>query len=260
MTETQNIERAADLLWDAANNKVSVDPVRTLIGENDIEAAYAVQKINTERRLARGEKRIGTKIGLTSFAVQEQLGVDQPDFGILYDSGNIADGKISASELMQGKAEAEIAFVLSKDLDKEVEMPELIEAIDHALISIEVVGSRVKDWNIRITDTIADNASASHYVLGNDKVDISDLDLSSCQMKLYKNGELASEGSGKACMDNPLNAALWLANFLTKRGEILRKGECILSGALGPMVNIESGDKIKAEISNFGEIQLEVVD
>ena len=171
----------------------------------------------------------------------------------------VKDGKLAYAELVQPKAEAEIAFVMGEDLDGDFNITDLIDAIDYATVSIEIVGSRVADWNIKITDTIADNASASHYILGESRVDLDDLDLVNCKMTLTKNGELASEGSGKACMDNPLNAALWLAQKMAEQGNPLKKGEVLLSGALGPMVPIEQGDSFEASIEGLGSVALEIV-
>ena len=252
------VEEIAKSLWEAHTYKSTIAPIREQIGETDIDTAYAIQQVNTERRIANGEVIKGKKIGLTSFAVQEQLGVDQPDYGILFDTMEVKDGKLVYSELVQPKAEAEIAFVLGEDLDGDFNITDLIEAIDYATVSIEIVGSRVADWNIRITDTVADNASASHYILGDAKVSIDDVDLEACKMVMTKNGERASEGSGAACMDNPLNAALWLAQTMAKQGSPLRKGEVLLSGALGPMVPIAKGDKFEASIEGLGSVQLEI--
>jgi 2-keto-4-pentenoate hydratase len=253
------VEEIAKSLWEANAQKSTIAPVREQIGETDLDTAYAIQQVNTERRLAAGEVIKGKKIGLTSFAVQEQLGVDQPDYGILFDTMEVKEGKLAYSELLQPKAEAEIAFVLGEDLEGDFNITDLIEAIDYATVSIEIVGSRVADWNIRITDTIADNASASHYILGDTKVSIDDVDLSGCKMTMTNNGETASEGTGEACMDNPLNAALWLAQTMAKQGNPLRKGEVLLSGALGPMVPITQGDEFMASIEGLGSVTLEIV-
>jgi len=255
----EKIQQAADLLWEAQQSGIEVSPVRELISADNVDNAYASQEINVNRRIANGEKVKGKKIGLTSFAVMEQLGVDQPDYGVLFESMEVKNGKLPFSELMQPKAEAEIAFVMGEDLDGDFNITDLIEAIDYATVSIEIVGSRVADWNIRITDTIADNASASHYILGDSKVSLNDLDLVGCKMTLTKNGEVASQGSGKACMDNPLNAALWLAQIMAKQGNPLRKGEVLLSGALGPMVPIAHGDTFEASIEGLGSVKLEIV-
>jgi 2-keto-4-pentenoate hydratase len=252
------VEEIANSLWEAHTHKSTIAPIREQIGETDLGTAYAIQKRNTDRRVANGEVILGKKIGLTSFAVQKQLGVDQPDYGILFNTMEVKDGKLAYSELVQPKAEAEIAFVLGEDLDGDFNITDLIDAIAYATVSIEIVGSRVADWNIRITDTIADNASASHYILGDTQVSLDDLDLVGCQMKMTKNGELASEGSGAACMDNPLNAALWLAKTMATQGSPLRKGEVLLSGALGPMVPIVQGDVFEASIDGLGSVKLEV--
>lgn len=254
-----NIQKAADILWESANNKEVVPPVRTIITATDIDAAYQVQQVNIERRVARGEHIVGKKIGLTSFAVQEQLGVDQPDYGMLFNTTEVANGgTLAFEEMMQPKAEAEIAFMMKHDLDGEITMERLVDAIDYAVASIELVGSRVANWDIRITDTIADNASASHFVIGDNKQKINDIDLVNCTMTMTRNGEVASQGSGKACMDNPLNAALWLAQVMAKNGTPLKAGELLLSGALGPMVVIEKGDHFEASIDGLGAVSVTI--
>ena len=258
MSTDSNITKAAERLYNSAQTAVPVTPVRDLIGDQNIDAAYAVQEINVSNRIKSGDTVTGKKIGLTSFAVQAQLGVDQPDYGVLFDTMEVRNGTLSFSELMQPKAETEIAFMMAKDLDGDINISDLIEAIDYAVVAIEIVGSRVADWNIKIADTIADNASASHYILGAERKDIEELDLVKCKMTLTKNGEISSEGTGAACMDNPLNAALWLAQKMAKQGNPLRQGEVLLSGALGPMVAIEKGDKFVASIEGLGSVSLDI--
>ena len=258
-SEMNQINQVAQLLWDSNANKSTVAPVRAIITATDIEAAYAVQKINVQKRIENGERVVGKKIGLTSFAVQEQLGVDQPDYGILFESMQIENGgNLSFTDLMQPKAEAEIAFMIGKDLDGDIDITDLIDAIEYVSASIEIVGSRVENWDIRITDTIADNASASHFVLGENKVHIDELDLPNCSMSMTKNGEIVSEGIGSACMDNPLNAALWLARVMAKNGTTLKAGEILLSGALGPMVPIEKGDHFETSIQGLGSVNIQI--
>ena len=254
------INQASQLLWDSSTNKTTTPPVRSIITATDIDAAYAVQKINIQKRIDNGERVIGRKIGLTSYAVQEQLGVDQPDYGILFESMQIKNGgELSYADLMQPKAEAEIAFKIGKDLDGDVTISDLTDAIEYASASIEIVGSRVENWDIRITDTIADNASASHFVLGDNQVSIDKLDLPNCSMSMTKNGEIASEGIGSACMDNPLNAALWLAQVMAKNGTPLQTGDILLSGALGPMVPIDKGDIFEATIQDLGSVTIQII-
>jgi len=170
MSET--IDQLAKQLRDAYQNRQACAPLRDIIGIEDIETAYAIQNINNKLRLDAGARMTGRKIGLTSKAVQKQLGVDQPDFGMLLNTMEVLNGDtIAMSELMQPKVEAEIAFVLGKDLPyHEITTVELLSSIDYALASIEIVGSRIENWNIKITDTVADNASASHYVVGHQPV------------------------------------------------------------------------------------------
>jgi len=258
----KNLEFIAQQLYTAEIEKHPIPPIRSNFTEHrDIDAAYKIQQLVTDKKRADGAKIIGKKIGLTSFAVQEQLGVDEPDFGILTDKMQIDNhGKLDSNALMQPKAEAEWAFVLNKDLDSDwININHVIQAIDYAKVAIEIVGSRIEKWNIKITDTIADNASASHFVFGNEKVNLSDIDMENCQMQLYKNDELVSKGTGKACMGNPLNAVLWLAQTMQKQLQPLRAGDIILSGALGPMCNISKGDQLLTRIDNFKEVGFDVV-
>lgn len=258
MQNDLTIQQAADRLFDANKNKAVCAPVRDIIGDSDIEKAYSVQEINTKRKLNAGEYIVGYKVGLTSFAVQEQLGVDQPDFGVLTNTMQLDKAQsISVSELMQPKAEAEIAFILGKVISSRIEsIHDLVGCIDYACASIEIVGSRIENWNIRITDTIADNASASHFILGDQHVALKDIDVVQCKMQMTKNGEVASTGTGKACMDNPLIAAQWLINTLVSRGVTMKKGAIILSGALGPMVNVSAGDHFSAQIEGLGSVDV----
>lgn len=255
-----HINQAAQALWNAQQQQKTIAPVRSIISHNDIDSAYAVQRINIQKRMDLGETIVGKKIGLTSFAVQKQLGVDQPDYGILFDNMHIKNnGQLPFNKLMQPKAEAEIAFMMGKDLAGDIDITDLIEAIDYATASIEIVGSRVENWDIQITDTIADNASASHFVLGDQQVNIETLDLANCAMTMTKNGKIASEGIGSACMDNPLNAALWLAQVMAKNGTPIQAGEILLSGALGPMVSIAQNDQFTANIEGLGSVSIAII-
>lgn len=252
----RNIEAAARRLREATQKGVTCAPIRNLIGETDVEKAYAVQEINSAFRIAEGARVVGSKIGLTNPVVQKQFGINSPDFGMLWNDKEVwNNGEISVKEIMQPKAEAEIAFVLGKDLNSEfITSVDVISAIEYALPSIELVGSRIHNWDIRITDTIADNASASHFVLGHRPVRLEHLDLINCKMSLYKNGNLASQGSGKQCLGSPINATIWLAKTMARLGKPMRAGDVILTGSLGPMVSIEAGDSFRAEIEGMGEV------
>lgn len=255
------IQKLAQQLRDAHENRIACSPLREVIGLEDLETAYAVQAVNNNLLIEKGARVTGRKIGLTSKVVQAQLGVDQPDFGILLDTMEVLNGdSISMSKLMQPKVEAEIAFVLAKDLpNRKVTTVELINSIDYALAAIEIVGSRIENWNIKITDTIADNASASHYVLGHKPVKLGDFDVVSCHMsmeKITKFAEQVSSGYGSACLGSPINAMLWLANKMAELGTPLKAGEVILSGALGKMVRVEIGDTFRASIDGLGSVSV----
>jgi len=251
-------ENFAEQLRNAYSTRTAIAPLREQIGVSDLDLAYAIQNINTRFRLDDGARIIGKKIGLTNKIVQAQLGVDQPDFGMLFDDMEVLNGlSISVKELMQPKVEAEVAFVLSEDLDDEnLTIVDLISCIDYAVPAIEIVGSRIENWNIKITDTIADNASASHFVIGHTPRTLDEFDVVGCTMKMKKNGEIVSEGNGAACLGSPLNATLWLANKMVEMGNPLEAGELIFSGAVGPMVNINAGDHIEVEIGGLGKVSV----
>ena len=254
---SSKITEAANRLWVAQNSGEVCSPIRDLIGTTDLVSAYRIQEINTKRKIDRGETIVGRKVGLTSFAVQKQLGVDQPDFGSLTNATQcINGGSLSVADLMQPKAEAELAFILKRDLVGEITLESVANAIDYACASIEIVGSRVANWDISITDTIADNASASHFVLGDAKVSVESINLVHCAMSMTRNGELVSEGNGEACMGNPLHAVVWLANTMISMKTPLRAGEIILSGALGLMVPVEQGDVFHADIEGVGAVDI----
>jgi 2-keto-4-pentenoate hydratase len=232
-------------------------PVRELIDPGDIEAAYAVQEANTLHWLAQGRRLVGRKIGLTSSAVQKQLGVDQPDFGMLFADMAVCDGEpIDAGRVLQAKVEAEIAFVLDRDLDQEQPtMADLIRAVGFAVAAIEVVGSRVANWDIRLVDTVADNASSGLFVLGNTPHKLDGLNLRDCAMEMSSEGRAISTGAGHACLGHPLNAALWLARKMTRVGRPLRGGDIVLSGALGPMAAVQPGAVYEARVEGLGSVR-----
>ncbi|MCB0661301.1 MAG: fumarylacetoacetate hydrolase family protein [Saprospiraceae bacterium] len=261
MSDPKKIETAAVRLRKAEETGKTCKPIRDLIGETDIAAAYAIQQQNTRYRLERGDRLVGRKIGLTSFAVQKQLGVDQPDFGALFKSREVQNGgHIAVTEMMQPRVETEIAFVLANDLEYEnLTTIDILDSIDYALASIEIVGSRIKDWDIRITDTIADNASASHFVLGHRPTPLSFFDVVNCAMEMEVNGIVVSKGTGGACMGSPVNACLWLAKTMAANGTPLKAGDIILTGALGPVHPVKAGDFVKASIEGLGTVSVNFI-
>jgi 2-keto-4-pentenoate hydratase len=251
------ISDAAQRIWDAYQSRVPCAPVRDVIGAADVERAYAVQETNTIRWLKGGRKLSGRKIGLTSKAVQQQLGVDQPDFGMLFADMVCGDDELlPATRFMQPRVEAEIALILDKSLDRERHSVEdIANATAYAVAAIEIVDSRVAKWDIRLGDTIADNASSGGYVLGAERRKLADIDLVGCRMTMERGREVVSQGVGAACLGNPLNAAVWLADTMARRGRALEAGDVILTGALGPMVAVTPGDEITTNIEGVGIVR-----
>ena len=231
-------------------------PVRDLLPPGDIDAAYSVQSAWVADRVAAGARVVGRKIGLTNPDVQAQLGVDQPDFGVLLDDMACPGGvPIDISRTLQPKIEAEIAFVLARDLVGAVIGPaEVAAATATVVAALEIVDSRIAGWDIGIVDTVADNASSGLFTLGGRRRELGDLDLPGCTMTLCRDGEVVSTGSGAACLGNPLAAVAWLATTARDYGQPLRAGEIVLSGALGPMVLCLPGDCFRAEISGIGDV------
>ncbi|CAO5165413.1 2-hydroxypentadienoate hydratase [Frankia sp. AiPs1] len=245
---------AADRLVAAERTGVACPPVRDVLTPHDIAAAYAAQRVNVERGLAAGRRIVGRKIGLTSAAVQRQLGVGQPDFGALFADMCVADGdEIPAGRLLAPKVEAEVALVLGADLpDPGTTVVEVLRATEFALPALEVVDSRVAGWDITIVDTVADNASCGLFVLGATPVPLDRVDLRAVEMRLWKGADIVSRGTGADCLGGPLNAAVWLASTLAAAGDPLRAGDVVLTGALGPMVAAAPGDAFETEISGLG--------
>ncbi|MDA9299442.1 fumarylacetoacetate hydrolase family protein [Saprospiraceae bacterium] len=245
-------------LRQAQATKIPISPLRDDIGEHNEELAYAIQQVNTNHKLVDGARIVGKKIGLTSIKVQEQFGISTPDFGILFDDMEVLNGlSLPISEVMQPKIEGELAFVLGGSLDNDnLTIVDIINSIDYVLPSLEIVGSRIDNWNIRIADTVADNASASHYVLGHTPKMLDDIDIVNCKMNMTINGELKSSGIGKDCLGSPLNAVLWLARKMQAVGQPLQAGELILSGSLGPMVVVNAGDHVDAEFEGLGSVSI----
>jgi 2-keto-4-pentenoate hydratase len=247
------IETAADRLREAYRAG-PIGPLRDVLDALDVDGAYAIQAANTRRWQAAGRRIIGRKIGLTNPAVQRQLGVDQPDYGVLFDDMLVPNGgRLAPSKLLQPKAEGEIAFVLAQDLDQATPTRiDLWRSIAYALPAIEIVDSRFADWKITIADTIADNASSAYFVLGAEPRSLSGLDLETCGMTLSIDGAVQALGAGAACLGHPLDAVAWLARALAARGEPLRAGEVIMSGALGPMVALPPGARVRVAIGGLG--------
>lgn len=247
----------ADKIFEAHRTYRPVAPVRDMLPAGAIDRAYAAQELNTERWLAAGRRLVGRKIGLTSRAVQRQLGVDQPDYGMLFDDMAVPDGwDVAYGRLIQPKVEAEIALVLGRDLDSEhLTIADVIRAVEFALPAIEIVDSRIADWKIGILDTIADNASSGLYVLGAMPKKLDGLDLRLAGMVMENGGEPVSVGAGVACLGDPLSATLWLAKTMARVGRPLVAGDTVMSGALGPMVPAKWGEVYEARVTGLGSVR-----
>jgi 2-keto-4-pentenoate hydratase len=255
--EPKVIQDIAARLRQAAESGKPIPPIREALEGGGVAAAYAVQQANTDHALKQGRRLVGRKIGLTSKSVQKQLGVDSPDFGMLFADMALYDGEeIAMKRVLQPKVEAEIAFVVERDLAKPgATLAELVSAIAYALPAVEIVGSRIENWNIKLLDTIADNASSGLFVLGTQPRKLDALDLRLCGMAMERRGEPVSFGAGAACLGNPLNAALWLARTMVEVGSPLKAGDIIMSGALGPMVGVSAGDVIDTRINGLGTVR-----
>ena len=249
-----NYDQLAFRLRDAYSQG-PIAPLRDYLEPTDAEGAYAVQEINTRFWEAQGRRIVGRKAGLTAKAVQAQLGVDQPDFGVLFDDMQVNDGgHLDPARCIQPKAEAEIAFVLGKDLPDPDTTPEMVaNAVTTVHAAIEIVDSRIADWKISFADTVADNGSSAVFVLAREGKPLAGLDLFTCGMVMEVGGHIVSLGAGAAALGHPLNAAAWLAQTLSRRGEPLKAGDILLAGALGPMVALNPGDHVRAIVGGLGE-------
>ncbi len=249
-------ELAADRLAEAERSGTPCRPVREILTGNDLATGYRVQSILTARSVAAGRRPIGRKIGLTSIAVQQQLGVATPDIGVLYSDMAIRDGgTVPFGRLLQPRVEAEVAFMLAADLEGDVTLERARAAIGWAAPAIEIVDSRIASWDISLVDTVADNASSGLYVLGSPTTDPAGFDFAAVTMTLVDNaGTVFSAGTGADCLGDPVNALLWLARAAQDLESPLRRGEIVLSGALGPMVGATPGSRFEARLSRLGSV------
>ena len=251
------IAAAIQRLDDAQDRRTPCPPVRDLLPAADLGAAYAVQSGVIARRLAAGARVIGRKIGLTNPAVQAQLGVGQPDFGVLLDDMVCAqDIPVGITRLLQPKIEAELAFVLARDLDQAAAITEadVAAATAHVIAALEIPDSRIRGWDITIVDTVADNASSGLLVLGDDPVPLERIDVASVEMTMRSAGQVVSAGTGADCLGSPLAAMAWLASTARDYRSPLRAGDIVLSGALGPMVPVTPGSQFTATITGAGSV------
>ncbi|MBR2674757.1 MAG: fumarylacetoacetate hydrolase family protein [Mogibacterium sp.] len=244
------------MLYEAERTRVAIEPLTDMDDSLDIDDAYAIQLANIDRVVKEGQIISGKKIGLTSEGIQKQLGVNEPDYGHLFESMNCPDGSCRIDDLISARIEGEIAFILKDDLKGgNVTAEDVRKATAFVVPAFEIVDSRVVDWRIKLIDTVSDNASSGRYVLSDTKWKIDDVDLPNVEMKLYKNGELVNEGKGSAVLGDPAEAVAWLSNKLWGYGVALLKDEVILSGALSATVTAEKGDEFMADFGEFGKVK-----
>lgn len=261
--DSEKINALGDELYQAMRSFKTLAPLTDREPDISIEDAYHISLRMLQRRVeSDGERVVGKKIGVTSAAVQEMLGVFQPDFGFLtnamqYDNG--ADIPV-AGNLIQPRAEAEIAFVLKHDLGSDnIDEQAVLDATECIVPCFEIVDSRIQDWNIKIQDTVADNASCGVFVLGDNRVDPNDFDLPNLKITVTKNGNPLSEGLGSAVQGNPLTAVAWLANTLGQYDIPFVAGDIILSGSLVPLEPVTAGDYLSLELSGIGSASVKFV-
>jgi 2-keto-4-pentenoate hydratase len=256
--DPQKVQEIAGRLRKAAESGIAIAPIRDELADGGVAAAYAVQQANTDHYLRSGRRLVGRKIGLTSKSVQKQLGVDAPDFGMLFDDMALYDGEeIAPNRVLQPKVEAEVALVLDRDLTHTgITLVDLISAVAYVLPAVEIVGSRIEKWNIKLLDTIADNASSGLFAVGAEPRKLDGLDLRLCGMVMERRGEPVSMGAGAACLGHPLNAALWLARTMAEVGSPLKAGDVVMTGALGPMVGVSAGDVLDTRINGIGSVRV----
>jgi len=245
---TASVESIATRLDTAWRTHTPIPPISETDGITDVATAYAIQTCWTDMRLERGEKIVGRKIGLTSKAIQQQLGVDEPDYGTLWGSSfyEPKNGKVNifASDFLQPRIEGEIAFLIGKPLREPSITPEqVLAATEACAMGIEIVASRIADWRIKLADTIADNASYGAFTLSPWDKQMLEADLGALAMTVHHNGELAAEGIGAAALGHPAISTAWLANKLLEFGISLEPGDIVISGGITKMLPVKAGDE-----------------
>ena len=247
-------------LLGARQTATPIAPLTDAYPHLSVSDAYAIARRGVAADLAGGTRIVGHKIGLTAIAVQQQLGVDTPDYGALLDVMQIVDGSLlDAADYIAARVELELAFWLSKPLrGPGVSAEDVRAATGTVQAAIELVDSRIADWRITLPDTIADRASSAGFIVGGPHRTLDEVDVAAVEVSLYRNGALAESGCSDAVLGDPCVAVAWLANALGELGETLEAGEVVLSGACTKMVSIAPGDEYRATYAGFGELTLGV--
>ena len=252
------IGEAANSLYEAERTQRPVPPLTETYEGLSVEEAYRIQLTLIERKLREGAQVVGHKIGLTAVAMQQMLGVDQPDFGHILNTMMVQDGSaVDRGELIYPRVEAEITFVLKEDLrGPGVTIAKVLASTEYVMPSLEIVDSRIADWKIKLADTIADNASSCRMVVGGRCLRPDAFDLRLVGMVLEKNGEVMNSAAGAAVLGNPAQAVAWLADKLAEFDVTLKAGEVILPGALSAAITVQAGDSIRATFDHLGPVSV----
>lgn len=255
-----DIKKLANDLLEAEKSKQTLVPFRITYPHMTVAEAYAIQLETTKQKVENGRIIVGKKIGATSKAIQDMFGSYEPDYGHLTDDMFYLDGDtLSLQRFIDPKIEFEIAFILKKDLKgPNVSIVDVINAIEYVVPAIEIIDSRIENWNIKFVDTVADNGSAAAFVVGGKPTKLDNLDLPHLGMVVYKNGEFFTSAAGAAVLGNPLRSVAWLANAIGKFGVTLNAGEIILAGALTAAVSVKPGDNFRVEFAEIGSVSLKV--
>jgi 2-oxopent-4-enoate hydratase len=253
------IKIIAHELYDAGKQEKAIEPLVGRFPEFTITCAYKIQLENIKKRVSEGERIIGKKIGLTSYSMQKMLGVYEPDYGHIFNTMVLLKNELSLSTVIQPKAEGEIAFVMKEGIEgPRITSTDVICATDFVMPAIEIIDSRIRDWKIKIEDTVADNASSAFTLVGTKALPLNEVDMFSTGMVFCKNGEIVATGAAAAVMGNPVNAVTWLINKLSEFGVGIKKGEIILSGSLTAAVDLKENDVVEVVFDRLGSVTLKV--
>ncbi len=249
---------AADLLMAAERDRAPIPPLVDRYDDMDVVDSYEIQLLNIRRRLSAGASVLGHKVGLSSKAMQQMMGVDEPDYGHLLSDMEVSSGEpLDAGRYCYPRVEVEVAFVLGKALPGAgCTVDDVLAATEAVAPSIELIDSRIRDWKIGLVDTIADNASSAGFVLGPERVKPSDIDLLTIDARLHRNGEVVAEGRSDAVLGNPVTAVAWLARKVADFGVRLEAGHVILPGSCTRAIDARSGDDFVAEFDGLGSVTL----
>ncbi|WP_174184877.1 2-keto-4-pentenoate hydratase [Nocardia barduliensis] len=249
----------ADELERAERERVAIDPLITRHPDIDVVDAYEIQLINIRRRLDAGARVVGHKVGLSSKAMQQMMGVDEPDYGHLLAEMEVhEDVPVEAGRYLFPRVEVEVGFVLGADLPgAECTEADVLDATVAFAPAIELIDSRIKDWNIGLADTISDNASSAGFVLGAERVAPKDIDVKAIDAVLTRNGEVVAEGRSDAVLGDPVIAVAWLARKVASFGVRLKAGDIVLPGSCTRAIDARPGDAFHAEFAGLGSVRLQ---